>query len=303
VKAIAIAIVVAACGARDRDRARFVDRIAPASLVGEWHWIHHTDEAGTRRVEEERWQFVAPAASTITGRYVREVVVTSTGDTPFECNQSTSYTQRAAFDVVVETAAGGPIVRETAYRVEPSPCDHGFRKLATYRATVGDTTATLRWDSGEATLLRTGPAPAALAEPAWPGDNPRADGAWTWRATWTEARGPVIHGEEDWELDVAETGAITGTVNRRIETRDPSGATIACAGADRWVLGERIAIDGSRDGDTFRLFEVGVEVVPHPCIARAGSRVHDAATATLIGDHLVIEWRGKRRQVLRRQLR
>jgi hypothetical protein len=273
-----------------------------ASLVGEWRWIHLTETRGTRRVEDERWQFVPRGPGEVVGRYHREVIVQSTDGRPFDCNQMTTYTQRAQFEVVVVPGAAGTIVRETGYKTEPSPCDHGFRKLGEYVATVGEQQTTLSWPAGTATLLRIGPPPAALAEPAWAGANPTALGDWRWSAAWTEPRGSRRIATEAWELGLGPDETIAGTVVRTIETIDPEGAPFACAGSDRWTQTERVAVEARREGEVWRLREVAVEASPHPCRQSSPGRVLDEAIAEQIGDHLVLEWRGDRKQVLSRQV-
>jgi len=296
--ATAAAVALAGCGPTPpRPPSGPGDPRVPATLVGEWRWVQLTEDGSTRRTEDERWQFVPRPGSTsgaVIGRYLRDVTVQSTDGRPFDCNQSTEYHQRAMFDVEV----AGSVIRETSYRAEPSPCDHGFRKLGQYTATVGEQRATLSWDGGVATLLRIGPPPPALAEPSWPGDHPIELGAWQWSASWLEPRGPRRTAAEDWEIANGPDGTLDATVVRTVETVDADGATIACAGSDRWTSTERIAVEIRRDGEILRLREVAVETTPHPCRKASPSRVLDDATAEQIGDSLVLEWRGDRRQVL-----
>jgi hypothetical protein len=301
VVSLAVAIA-AACGPgqsrRGTDPRR--DVRAAASLVGEWRWVQLVEDPGVRRTEDERWQFIPVKAGMVIGRYQREVTVQSTDGTPFACNQALEYRPRAVFDVEVAATRDGVVVHETKYRVEPSPCDHGFRKLGEYVAIVGEQQVVLSWGGGQETLLRTGPPPAALAEPSWPGDAPSELGAWAWSATWREPRGPVRTATEAWEIANGPEGTLDATVTRTIDTVDPDGEPIACAGADRWTATERVAIEGRREGDLVRLREVAVEATPHPCTQTSPNRVLDDATMQQIGDFLVLEWRGDRRQVLGR---
>lgn len=296
-----LVLVLVGCGPTQRPTGPgSIDQRMPASLVGEWRWVQLTEDTGTRRVEDERWQFVPGGIGMVRGRYQRDVTVQSTDGRPFECNQATEYRQRAVFEVEVTAASGAAIVRETGYRAEPSPCDHGFRKLGQYTATVGEQQAVLRWDSGEATLLRTGPPPRALSEPSWSGDHPDPLGAWQWSATWREPRGPRKTATEQWEIANGPDATLNATVVRTVETSDVEGAAIACAGTGQWTSTERIALDGRRDGDVLRFRETAVEATPHPCQRTSPNRVLDDATVEQIGDFLVLEWRGDRRQVLRR---
>jgi hypothetical protein len=271
-------------------------RIA-ATIIGEWRWVQLVEEDGTRRTEDERWQLVPDGTGMgVRGRYVRDVTVQSTDGEPFACNQAQEYRQRAVFDVVV----AGRVIRETGYRTEPSPCDHGFRKLGEYTATVGEQRVVLAWDGGEATLLRTGPPPAALAEPAWAGDRPSPLGAWTWAATWQDPRGARRNAAEEWTIAKGPEDSLNISVVRTVESVDPDGEAIECAGADRWTVVERVAMEAHPEGEILRIRETAVETTPHPCRAMSPNRVLDDATVEQIGDYLVVEWRGKRRQVLRR---
>ena len=304
-RAAALLLAAVACGPAQRPPGSgALDPRTPASLVGEWRWVKLTEEAGTRRTEDERWQFIPGGVGVVLGRYLRDVTVQSTDGMPFACNQATEYHQRAVFDVEVTAPTRGALVRETGYRAEPSPCDHGFRKLGQYAATVGEQQAVLRWDDGEATLLRTGPPPAALIAPSWTGDHPDPLGAWTWSATWLEPRGPRRTATEAWQIANGPDATLNATVVRTVETVDPDGATIACAGTDRWTSTERIALEGRpAEGDVLRFREVAVEATPHPCQRTSPNRILDDATLEQIGDFLVLEWRGDRRQVLARPAR
>jgi hypothetical protein len=299
----AVLVLVAGCGSTPHPApgARTLDgQRVPASLLGEWRWIHLTEATGTRRVEDERWQFVRDGGGSVVGRYQREVLVQSTDGRPFDCNQLPAYTQRAVFDVAVTPGANGSIIKETAYRTEPSPCDHGFRRLGEYVATIGEQQTTLTWPDGAATLLRIGPPPAALAEPTWAGDAPSPLGGWRWSAAWTDPRGSRRIATEAWELAAGPDDTIAGTVVRTLETIDPDGAPFACAGSDRWTQTERVAVEARREGEVLRVREVAVEATPHPCQRTSPGRILDEALAEQIGDHLVLEWRGDRKQVLSR---
>ena len=296
--AIAFVLLGVACGGRLGGKTKFRDERALAALIGQWRWVHLVDEGTTRRTEDERWQFLPKKGGGVIGRYVREVRVESTNGRPFTCNQRLAYTQRAVFEVEAAATKDGAFVRETGYRTEPSPCDHGFRKLGTYRLAVGDQAAVLAWNGGQSTLLRTGSAPDALVQPAWRGDRAVIGGSWTWTATWIEPRGPRRVAKESWEIGNGPGSTIIATVARTIETIDPDGARIACAGGDRWTYTEKVAVEGHREGELIRFREVGVQAAPHPCQATSPRRLLDDATVELIGDFLVLEWRGERRQVL-----
>ena len=59
-------------------------------------------------------------------------------------------------------------------------------------------------------------------------------------------------------------------------------------------------LDGLREEEHWHLYEHAVEPGDHPCLRATPKRNLDEATAEQIGDYLVLEWRGKRREILYR---
>ena len=114
--------------------------------------------------------------------------------------------------------------------------------------------------------------------------------------------------DETWQLALGDDGALAGWYVRTVEVRDPTGADLPCAGApgyrfvDRYLVrGHRQAAAGDDDaGDGWRLDEVAVAAEAHPCLAANPTRARDGAELTVVGDALVLTWRGARRQVLLR---
>ena len=310
-----VVVATTACGgaaARAPTATPLIHPHALASLAGEWRWSHAGVDGEVSWIERERWYFTDGAAATaaagpteasprtISGRYVREVTFTSIGE-PFVCNQSQQYVQRAQFDLSATVTGNQIDIVETTYRAEPSPCDHGFRSLGSYQAVLGATTATLRFPDGAQTLLRAGPAPTTLPTAVWPGEAPTLAGAWAWRGvihTDTERR----EQRETWSLVVADDGTVSGTTVRSVEIRDAAGLGLACAGGGPLRLDETVTMSGQPAEDRTLLREVDVasSTVPavHSCGAMASERVTDSAYAELFGDAVVLQWRGKRRQVL-----
>ena len=83
--------------------------------------------------------------------------------------------------------------------------------------------------------------------------------------------------------------------------RSPDGASqLACAGAPSWTFDDAYVVEATRDGDAWRFYELAAQPGDHPCLRATPRRHLDEATAEQIGDHLVLVWRGKRRQVLYR---
>jgi hypothetical protein len=271
------------------------------------------------------WRWLpARERGVLRGHYLREVTVRSSG-APFACNQDQLYRQRAWFEVEARAirpsrAAGGePNPRgaieivEVGYRVEPSPCDHGFRKLGRYRARVDKGRAELRFPEGRQTLWRTSREGGPL-EPPWEVAPARLAGAWQWRAETRDEQGLVRREEERWELAVPDAaldvagfgGAAEHTrifdaqVTRQVTVTSPDGALIPCAGAVSYGFDDRYTADGKRRGALIALQETAVSAGEHPCLRGREQRTLDTALIEQLGEYLVLEWRGKRRQVLHR---
>jgi hypothetical protein len=271
-------------------------------LIGGWHWVLRTREAGTTRVETETWRF-RPAAgdpSQLSGRYVREVEIRSDDRVPFGCNQRPWYRQRALFEVAVgRNPVGGFTVRETNYQTEPSPCDRGFRRLAAYTATGDGERFTLSWDGGNQTLSQSDGELAELPVSPWP-DAPVLAGPWRWDATSYGDAGDLRDEAEWWEITQRGADQLDATYRRRVTVRSPDGADLACAGAPSWSFDDAYVLDGEREAGHWHLRERAADPGDHPCLRATPRRSLDEATAEQIGDYLVLEWRGKRRQVLYR---
>ncbi len=270
-------------------------------LVGGWRWTVRASEAGTTRVEAETWRFrPSPGAPTqLSGRYVREVEVRSDDRVPFACNQRPWYRQRAIYDVTLEATRTGFAVRETDYHTEPSPCDHGFRHLGSYTADSSGERFTLTWDGGSQTLWQTDTELTDLPLSPWP-STPEFAGTWRWDATSYDDAGNLRDESEWWELTRRSDTRIDATYRRRVTVRSPDGTPITCAGAPSWTFDDAYLLDGQREEEHWHFYELAVDPGDHPCLKTTPKRSLDEATAEQIGDYLVLEWRGKRRQVLYR---
>jgi hypothetical protein len=283
---------------------RPADQVALAHLFGTWRWQLETDQPGVHRIERERWHFAPdPAAPRGTvralGTYDRDVEIRSTDGVPFTCAQDTVYHQRARFQVRAETDAGAVRVTELGYRAEPGPCDHGFRRIGSYLAApIGDTVR-LTWDGGDQTLRRDGTAPLPAAPP-WPGAHPRWDGPWTWSVHTMDDGGDLRDEREDWRIAVRGDGLASATYVRTVTTTSIDGRPFPCSGTRRWSYVDRYVLDGHVERGLLTLTEVSVDAGSHPCLAATPRRSLGGATAQLDGDHVELEWRGKRRQVLHR---
>jgi hypothetical protein len=270
-------------------------------LVGGWRWLLRTPEAGTPRVESETWRlWPTPGVPTqLTGRYLREVEVRSDDRVPFACNQRPWYRQRAVYDITVQMAPSGFTVRETDYRTEPSPCDHGFRHLASYAGDADGERFTLHWDSGDQTLWQVDSDVAELPAVAWPADR-EVTGPWRWDATSYDDAGNLRDESEWWEITRRNDHQLDLSYRRRVTVRSPDGAAIACAGGPAWGFDDAYLLDGEREDEHWRFHERAYSPGEHPCLQAYPRRSLDEATAEQLGDFLVLEWRGKRHQVLYR---
>jgi hypothetical protein len=270
-------------------------------LVGGWRWLLRTGEAGTTRVEAETWRLgPTPGVPTrLSGRYLRVVEVRSDDRVPFACNQRPWYQQRALYDVTVEPTATGFAVRETGYQAETSPCDHGFRRLGSYSGDADGERFTLSWDGGSQTLWQIDADLAELPVAPWPAV-PELTGPWRWDATSYDDAGNVRDESEWWEITRRGETRLDLTYRRRVTVRSPDGSTIACAGGPTWSFDDAYVLDGVREEEHWHLHELAADPGEHPCLRATSRRSLDEATAEQLGDFLVLEWRGKRRQVLYR---
>jgi hypothetical protein len=258
-----------------------------------------TQQDGTTRLEDEQWRFHKVAVNQVIGRYTRTVEVHSDDRVPFQCNQRPWYRQRATFDVAVELTPAGLVLRETEYRAEPSPCDHGFRHASTYRAELALGTMVLRWEGGEQTLTQLDTDDRELPDEPWP-RTPVITGPWRWDNLAYDDDGNLRTEHEWWEITRRDDARLDITYRRRVVVDSSDGRPIPCAGGTRWTFDDAFVLDGQREEEHWHFHERAAEPGDHPCLGATPARALDEATAEQIGDHLVLEWRGKRRQVLYR---
>lgn len=270
-------------------------------LIGGWRWVFHVDDPGSSRVEDERWRLRPDprVPGQLVGRYVRAVEVRSRDRVPFQCNQRVWYRQRAVFDVAVTSTGDGFAVRETRYETEPSPCDHGFRHVGAYTGKLAGNRLALRWDGGGQALWQVDDELAALPDAPWPARY-APTGAWRWEVSSFGDDGLVRDEAEWWEITPRSATRVDLTYRRRVTTRSADGANIACAHAPSWSFDDAYVLDGQQEEEHWHFHELAVSPGDHPCLRATPRRNLDEATAEQLGDFLVLEWRGKRRQVLHR---
>jgi len=304
-RAALLALLVAACQppgtSTSTSLPASVQQYSVLELVGGWRSLFHTEEQGTTRVEEENWR-LAPdpqLPSRLVGRYLRSVEVRSSDIVPFTCNQRRSYRQRALYDVLVDLEGSDLVVRETAYDAEDSPCDHGFRRMTEYKAEDKGNRLVLHWSTGTQTLWQIDATNDGLPEPPWakPSD---PTGAWRWQTTSYDDDGNVRVEAEWWEISRRTDTQLDATYRRRVTVRSADGKNLACAAAPSWSFDDAYLLRGQKEEEHWHFYELAAQPGDHPCLRGTPKRTTDEATAEQIGNYFVLEWRGKRRQILYR---
>jgi hypothetical protein len=295
--------VAAACQPQgsSTSRPQPVKQYAAVDLVGDWRWLYRVQEQGTTRIEEETWRLALdPGASMrVVGRYLRTVEVRSDDIQPFKCNQRRYYRQRALYDVAVEVDGNDFVVRETGYDAEASPCDHGFRRTGEYWAEPRGNRLVLHWPEGTQTLWQVDAATAPLPEAPW-AKQPDPIGAWRWQTLSYDDDGNLRTEAEWWEISRRTGTQLDATYRRRVTVRSADGKPLACANAASWSFDDAYVLRGQQEEEHWHFYELAVEPGSHPCLRATPKRTLDEATAEQIGNYFVLEWRGKRRQILYR---
>ncbi|MBX3157489.1 MAG: hypothetical protein KF773_16055 [Deltaproteobacteria bacterium] len=300
-----LALTAVACqppgaGAPSTKPAPAPETFTLVDLVGGWRWLLRTQADGSTRIEDETWRFApVPGEPTkLAARYIRTVEIRSDDRIPFVCNQRPYYRQRAVFDVAVELTTTGFTMKETGYRAEPSPCDHGFRHTSGYTAELWGDRITLKWDGGTQTLWHIDTDAQPLPADPWR-DRP-ITGPWRWDTYGYDDDGNVREENEWWNLTRRSDTVVDGTYRRRVTVRSPDGKPIRCANGPQWSFDDAYVFTGQREEEHWHFNELASEAGDHPCLRATPRRALDEATGEALGDHLILEWRGKRRQVLYR---
>jgi hypothetical protein len=105
---------------------------------------------------------------------------------------------------------------------------------------------------------------------------------------------------EWWEITKRSETQIDATYRRRVIVNSADGKPIPCANATSWTFDDAYVLDGQREEEHWHFHELSAEPGDHACLKSTPKRVLDEATAEQLGDFLILEWRGKRRQILYR---
>jgi hypothetical protein len=236
----------------------------------------------------------------VRGRCERTVTFLALDGRPFACAQDLHYRLRAEYRFDAHLDPDGSLaVIEREYRAAPSPCDSGERRLTGYRGRLlHRDQLQLRWADGEQTLRRVHPPEPSPTDDATP--QPIA-GAWRW-STRNRRDAEVRVESEDWQLEHnPDTGVLTGAVERTVTVFEEDGARYPCSDDTLYRYRDRYTVRGVAGQAGVSLTETAVEPESHPCL-ESRERHLDAATGAIVGDYLVLTWRGGKHQVLHRPL-
>jgi hypothetical protein len=273
-------------------------RGAANHALGDWQTVTRSDQGNARIVESEAWHIEQDpnAADQLRGGYRRVVTVTSHDGALFACNGRPRYQQVTHYTVEGRLDQYPLTLRETTYEVEPSPCERAFRQLTSYQVTVVGATLHLAFPDGNQTLW-----PSATPPPSTTTTLAGLAGTWRYELASVDERGDFRTERETWEF--GDRGpAIVGTYRRDVTVRSSNGVAFACANATEYSYHDVIEFVGQRKPGTqmFTLREVAIGADTHPCVQATPGRALDEATAEQRGNYLVLDWRGKRREVLER---
>lgn len=294
---------LAGCAAPQRGaptpRPRPMD--ARPSAGGVWDFIGASrDQNGDQRIERAEWHLVQ-RGTRVSGYYVHHVTVVSGDGNPYRCNQETRYEQRTRYEVAGEVAGSELSLREVGFRVDPGPCEHGQRRLSTYRARLAPNEMSL-WelpvstDLGVVLFRRAGePGRTELARTSGPRGG--LTGTWEWEIRSVDIQGDQQIERETWQLE-QRGAALTGFYDRTVRKISGDGQPFRCSQKPEFVHRTRYRVAGAVEGDRIELREIEIDAEPNECIAPRGNL--DSYRGSVSGpDELTLSW-GTGLQVLRR---
>jgi hypothetical protein len=285
----------------------FVRRQELTSIAGDWVSLaHSSNQHGTEStIERSQWhfEFTHDNPNHILGQRHASVTVTA-GPTleRFECNHRNSYDLLSTYTLegnVDDQAPSTVIVVETDYQTAPSPCERGLRHLTTYRLGRQGPLLRLDFPGGVEILWPSAHAVTQSAPPWRQSDDDVLDGVWSDQTDSIDERGNVVHQTETWQFTLHDDH-VAGTVRRDATIRSSDQRMMSCAGGQQYSYHDVIELSGRRvEPNVFHVQELSIGQDDHPCIT-GGPRALDEATMEIAGEYAVLQWRGKRRQVLKR---
>lgn len=125
-----------------------------APVDGDWEWeLRSIDAEGDERLEREVWH-LAEGSDGVRGHYERTVRRIRAGGT-FSCNAADRFETVTRYEISGQRFGEKVSLTESAYKVAPSPCDNGLRRLDSYQGHVADTDSlVLSWGPGNQLLRR-----------------------------------------------------------------------------------------------------------------------------------------------------
>ncbi len=289
VRFCAVFALVAACGAAPKNRTTG----AFTGFLGQWQWTHQSSEGTVVISEEENWDLREKEGS-LTGTYTRTVNFKRSDGLPFACNQHSSFQLVSAYSVTGKRQGQEVILQENSFQTREHPCDDGKRTLAKYTVATSGDRLTLRWRGGTQTLKRK----RAPAQETPLLQISKLSKSYVWAAESDQAVSEKRSVSEEWTLNQSRNGELSGRVIRRIKKQKTDGTNFECNGDQEVEYEDRYQLVGKLDGTDVTLYEVSYDSHSGPCQIH-GARTLGGAEGTLVGQHLVLRWRGNKRQVLR----
>ncbi len=125
-----------------------------AAVDGDWEWeLRSIDAEGDERLEREVWH-LREGGDGVRGHYERTVRRIRAGGV-YSCNAADRFETVTRYEISGQRFGEKVSLTESAYKVQPSPCDNGLRRLDTYQGHVADTDSlVLSWGPGNQLLRR-----------------------------------------------------------------------------------------------------------------------------------------------------
>jgi hypothetical protein len=310
---LAIVIATSAGSACTQRPSEIADQLAARQALGVWLSVTQTTDGPVTIDEREQWQLAIDSEqpNAIAGTVIRIVDITNTNAEPFRCNGKSSYRLVSRYQLHADKLSLPLQLSEQLISTDDSPCERGFRQTTDYTVDLVGSKLHATWSDGSQELVRSGPTtPLNVWQPPMPPvDN--LEGQWISSVSSVDETGRNRQETETWEFSWSPGNPTLGASYRRVVEISDVGHIIACAGSSSYAFAEYAVLEGkvvdanSAGGRrVFTVKELATSRSDHPCTTPGnsadGTQPLNEATVELRGDYLVLEWRGKRRQVLYR---